>query len=319
MKLLAVIILLFSCSNKPETKGRDDEVLVFISSEDREILEPFIYDLFDEVYITPQEEKEFKVKFKEPASFNKFIKHPNLLCISIKNPVDSTGDVLSLHLVKEQDENEIIVFKDPYARNQTLAVINEFDSISALKSFDKNKKWIVNEYRDSWKNRILIDLMKSDRNEYIEEKINNFFSINIIIPKDYEIISSDKEKQFMWIGDDYPYKWIILYKEKNEAFISPKLALEDVVKKLNSNGTNISVAETGKKFKVYQDQEKPLKSVSGLFEHEKQLVGGPFYAFFREDRDSTIAMFSMVNNPGKEKMFYLKQFEVIFKSINNSY
>ena len=106
MKLLLFLILILSCSNKPETQGEDDVVLVFISKEDKEILEPFILDLFDKKYLTPQEEKEFKVKFKKPLLFNKFLKHPNILCISLKNPIDSTGDVLSMHLIKDQKKKE---------------------------------------------------------------------------------------------------------------------------------------------------------------------------------------------------------------------
>ena len=52
MKLLLFLILILSCSNKPETQGEDDVVLVFISKEDKEILEPFILDLFDKKYNT---------------------------------------------------------------------------------------------------------------------------------------------------------------------------------------------------------------------------------------------------------------------------
>ncbi|OUW63522.1 MAG: hypothetical protein CBD58_00145 [bacterium TMED198] len=319
MKLLVFLILIFSCSNKPETKGKDDVVLIFISEEDKEILEPFILDLFDKAYLTPQEEKEFKVKFKKPLLFNKFLKHPNILCISLKNPIDSTGDVLSMHLVKEQEKKPIIIFNDPYARNQTLAVINEFDSISAIKSLFDYKDWIVNEFRETWEKRILADIVEANRNEKIEDKINDYFDLDIIIPKDYEVIKSNRENNFFWIGDDYPYKWVILYMDKNDAFVSPKLALDNIVNKLAVNDIKINVTQEGRRFKVFVFKEEKMKSISGLYEHPEKLVGGPFQAFFREIGDSTFVMFSMVNNPGKEKLFYLKQFEVIFKYINKSY
>ena len=319
MKILLIFMFLISCSTKPPSIGQDNEVLVFISDKDREMLEPFIYDLFDEVYITPQQEKEFKVKFKSPIYFNKFLKHPNIFCISIKSPKDSTGDVLTMHLLKEQKNNPIIMFHEPYARHQSLIVINELDASAAIASLSDNKEWIISELRETYSTRILNDLLKNDRNNEIEDQIREFFGINMIVPEDYEIININNENSFLWIGDDYPYKWIMLYKEKNDKFNSPKSALDDISTKLNLHAKSISILETSKRFKVYNDSQKELKSISGLYEHTKQLTGGPFYAFFYEGIDSTIVMLSMVNNPGKEKLFYLKQFEVIFKSINQNY
>ena len=64
--ILFNILVITACNYLPENIGKENDIIVIISPEDREIVEPQILDLFSHTIYTPQPETEFSIKFKNP-------------------------------------------------------------------------------------------------------------------------------------------------------------------------------------------------------------------------------------------------------------
>ena len=88
------IILFVSCSFLPESFGRDNEIIVIVSPEDKPYVEKLMADLFFHEVHTPQPEFEFNLKYKYPWEIEKIKKYGNIIIASLDFPQDSTGDYL---------------------------------------------------------------------------------------------------------------------------------------------------------------------------------------------------------------------------------
>ena len=47
------------------------------------------------------------------------------------------------------------------------------------------------------------------------------------------------------------------------------------------------------------------------------IVGGPYISYIYNNTNNSILIVGLVNNPGDDKMIYIKQFESIFRDIKN--
>ena len=80
--VIAISIILFaSCSFLPESSGKDNEIIVIVSPEDKPIVENIMIDLFSYTIYTPQPELEFNLQYINPWEIDK-----------VKNPTSSQSE-----------------------------------------------------------------------------------------------------------------------------------------------------------------------------------------------------------------------------------
>ena len=60
------VILFSSCSFLPESSGKDNELIVIVSPEDKPFIKNIMADLFFHKVHTPQPEFEFNIHYKDP-------------------------------------------------------------------------------------------------------------------------------------------------------------------------------------------------------------------------------------------------------------
>ena len=73
--IIAILIsLLASCSFLPESFGKDNEIIVIVSPEDKPFVEILMDDLFYHEVHTPQPEFEFNLHYKDPWEIEKIKK-----------------------------------------------------------------------------------------------------------------------------------------------------------------------------------------------------------------------------------------------------
>ena len=138
---LILFLLLLSCSYKSESIGVLNEIFVIVSPEDKEYIKPIMSDLFDEIIYTPQEEKIFNLKYKDPWSLNEIKSQGNIILVSLEFPEDSTGDMLAKRiLLQNQESANIIALGDLYSKNQLFSVFTGLDAINLQYSIQNNNK-----------------------------------------------------------------------------------------------------------------------------------------------------------------------------------
>jgi len=304
--ILLFILFFFSCDSLPDSTGGYNDITVVSSNEDREYVEIFISEVFNDSIYTPLLKSSHNIKYINPNDFIKNKLNKNMIILSLDFPKDSTIDLLSSKFLEKFDK-QLLSLNDLYSKNQVLVFINSHDIDQLIRQNAINSKWIKNEINQNISKNILYDYNKEDKSEEINSLVNEMFDINLNIDDSYKIIK--KNSSMIWIGRGYPYRWIVINKVKKnniEDFKNLKLLHE-------SNLTSVIIPER------YKSEEQFNSNIvlRGLYEHIDSDTGGPFVTYVYEDiyKDFKLYISGFVNNPGKDKILLLKQLESIFQNI----
>ena len=305
---LLIILFIQSCDTKPKSEGLWNEICIIVSNEDKSLVYPYLANILDRTLYTPNKENEFKINWVDSNDFFKYKNYRNLIIVSLTSPSDSTGDVL-IEKFKNLSSEKIFSLSDTFSKNQKLVVLNVFDSIQLSDVLKQNKQWLYDQFNNHIFATLYNSYMKYDLNHDLITKIKNDFYITINIDENYKLIKENKD--FLWIGRGYPYRWIIFNisdqgNEKEDIFN----VYRDVI---HQNVEGLKITDT---FKSIEYNSNYIK-LSGLYEHEESDTGGPFFSYcYIDDRtNKKIFISGYVNNPGKNKNKLLKQLESII--INN--
>ena len=304
--ILLFILFVFSCDSLPDSTGGYNDITVVSSNEDREYVEIFISEIFNDSIYTPLLKSSHNIKYINPNDFIKNKLNKNMIILSLDFPKDSTIDLLSNKFLKKFDK-QLLSLNDLYSKNQVLVYINAHDIDQLIRQNAINSKWIKNEINQNISKNILYDYNKEDKSEEINSLVHEMFNINLNIDDSYKIIK--KNSSMIWIGRGYPYRWIVINKVKKnniEDFKNLKLLHE-------SNLTSVIIPGR------YRSEEQYNSNIvlRGIYEHTDSDTGGPFVTYVYEDiyKDFKLYISGFVNNPGKDKVLLLKQLESIFQNI----
>lgn len=312
--ILLLCLFIFSCDLKKDAVGILNDLIVFTSFEDKELLAPIIHNYFDQKGAQcPQYEPLFNIRWKTANDLNEFYQHHNLLFLSIENPKDTTLDRY-LNKMNEVVDNDNSLFstKNLYAYNQVVSNIQAFDAIHFETILDSNFNWLFNQYESELEKLIWIPESEKMRNDSIIVQIQDWFSFEMPISMDYIEVKKDTvSKDFLWIGRVYPYRWITIHefplinKDASEIYweIFESLILQTM--------PNIEISEFYRKQLI----SKKNKILKGVYGHTESNTGGPFICFIFENKelDQTLFVTGYVNNPGNSKILMLKELELIFE------
>ena len=304
--IIFICILLVSCNNLPDSKGDYNELSIISSIEDRQYVDLYISNIFNDSIYTPILKNSYNINHINPGDFIENKLNKNIIIISLAYPPDSTIDLLSDKFMQKYDK-PIFSAYDMYSKNQLLLHIKSHDYDNLIRSTNEHIDWIKSEINENITRNILFDYNKEKKSKDINILINEKFEINLNIDDNYKIINENDH--FLWIGRGYPYRWIVVNKIKsnnvsnfeNIKFLHEKYLTDvNIPKRYNSELAHGS-----------------YNIVRGLYEHTGSDTGGPFVTYVYEDiyKDYKLYISGFVNNPGKDKIILLKQLESLFQNI----
>tara|TARA_B100000945_G_scaffold24952_1_gene17440 strand:- start:179 stop:1195 length:1017 start_codon:yes stop_codon:yes gene_type:complete len=331
---MALIIPLFtiaffnSCDKRREALGADNEIRVLCSEIDKEKIKNNLSIIFNDTIYTPQAEPYYYLRFTKPETYKDLKGQNNLIIAAINQDKENSGRQLIRKLLPKKQfsyngNNNLIFFgRDINAFNQTLMIINANSEKQLKASINEKKDWIRKQYQDQFFLRQERFLFNDNRNYKIENDIKDDHGIDIKIPWGWEIILSSSDSNFVWIGREYPFQWISISWTKGiiaEDELSAGSYFWEWPKKYY--GTI--------KFNDYKFHTKKKKfknniawSAEGVWEtiNKEDAKGGPFrsYLFYNEIYDLTYHLNMIVFNPGKDKSIYIRQMDMILKTLKIS-
>ena len=304
--VIFICILLVSCNNLPDSKGDYNELSIISSNEDRQYVDLYISNIFNDSIYTPILKNSYNINYINPVDFIENKINKNIIIISLAYPPDSTIDLLSDKFMQKYDK-PIFSAYNMYSKNQLLLHIKSHDYDDLIRSTNEHIDWIKSEINENINQNILFDYNKEKKSKDINILINERFEINLNIDDNYKIINENDH--FLWIGRGYPYRWIVINKIKsnnisnfeNIKFLHEKYLTDVIIPKRYSSEL------------VYGS----YNIVRGLYEHTGSDTGGPFVTYVYEDiyKDYKLYISGFVNNPGKDKIILLKQLESLFQNI----
>ena len=159
--------------------------------------------------------------------------------------------------------------------------------------------------------------MENERQEELEVKLSSNYDWTMKIPWGWELIKNESDKSFFWIGQELPFRWIAVHWRKGN-FFSKEDALEYAQDFPQNYFESIRYNPDYLQIEFDDFNSESAYKIFGLWESIEDAKGGPFqgYLFYDYENDRTFYISYIVFNPGGKKAFYLRQMEMIAKTIN---
>ena len=318
--IIAICFILFvSCSSLHESIGKDNEIVIISSPEDKLFVERLMIDLFSHRIYTPQPELEFIINFKNPWELDEVKYYGNIIIASLDFPQDFTGDYL-MQKIQQKNKNEETIFAliDLYAKNQIICGIHTLDAMYMENEINTNREWILNEFRDNLKSRMTSNIFNNGENIKLSKQILKMFGYTLDLQPDYKIIKSDSLLPFIWIGRGYPYRWLTIHKSKKNKYNQKNKAWDQLYMEFSDLMPNIQIGDYIRSTEKQENDDKVQYIMRGVYEHDESESGGPFfvYIFETDSVNEVILVSGFVNYPGHEKILLLKQLEIIANTLH---
>lgn len=326
MHRILIFIFLFilsSCDYKSDAIGGNDDIVVLAAKEDREKVLSLLSVVFNDTLITPSPETFYKIKFAEPESFSALKTQTNLIIASIGDYELNPATKLAKELLGQRKFNNtligdpLILSKNQFAKNQLFMILsgNSYNHINDY--LIQNKSFIKEQFDNNFFEKQTKYFLENERQEELELKLSSNYDWTMKIPWGWELIKNESDKSFFWIGQELPFRWIAVHWREGN-FFSKEDALEYVQDFPQNYFESIRYNPDFLQIKFEDFNSESSYRISGLWESIEDAKGGPFqgYLFYDYENDRTFYISYIVFNPGGKKAFYLRQMEMIAKTIN---
>ena len=323
---LAPILLIYSCSVKRTAIGADNEIRVICSEIDKPIVSQYLESIFTDTLYTPQPEPYYHLKYTEPSNYNKLKSQNQVIIAAIEQNNGNPGYNLIKQLLPEDQFDSmakgdpIIFAKDVNAYDQLFMVINARSKDQLLLTIRDKKNFIRQQYFKQFKKRQMKYIFGDDRNKNLEDSLRTILGWSIKIPWGWEVIQIDEENQFVWIGKEMPFQWIGISWE-NENIVDEELKVGEYIWQWPTEryGT-IQLSDYKFELNKATFNNQNAWRATGIWEtiNIKDAKGGPFcsYIFYDEYNNRTFHMNYLIHHPGNDKSIFMRQLDMIVRSIS---
>ena len=325
--ITSIIDILYYSNPNEQLDIPSNKVIIISAIEDKLILSDF---LKKKNRYLPIEEDFYKIEWVSPDLFNEYKNYPIILMIKNEESKDSLLiNVYDRVFKNRAEKSKVNIIENSFSDNQIILGFEVLDSLDLVKTLDDYSE-TIDKIDKKIDNQILRKYMRIPQNKELVDIIKKSYSIDIYIDHDYTIIKH--LQNILWLGrgkPEYsdPYRWMI-FKE-----ISPCITLKEcteIIQKTfneamsDSNSIKISEYNDSKTYKYMYKNNYIIGGTYTLSEiindeqgiYEIPSAGGPYISYvLKQDKAKDLLVIGLVNNPGLDKMIYLKQFEAIFKNI----
>ena len=234
--LIVTFFFLLSCFGyKPRAKGVQNEILVFVSDEDKEGIIPILDSVFNRICYTPQPESVFEIRYISPEEFQDRKSNYNIIVAAILEIRDNTGDKLIQDLLPASQfemvtkgENQIFTKMNLYSRGQIFAIFAGISREELETSAIQKKDVIYDHFDQAFLERENKHIFQRMEQKKLSEELGEKNGWRMRIQHDYIIIREDSLNNFLWIGRAFPYRWISVHwiEQTSNLFLNRDLALK---------------------------------------------------------------------------------------------
>ena len=325
LSIFVFCIAIISCDIKKDAIGANDDLVVLAAKEDREDIRSLLSIVFNDTLLTPAPEPFYNVKFADPSSYETLKTQTNLIIASIGDYELNPATKLVRELLGKKafnntlENNPVILSRDQFAKNQLFMILSGAKTSDIKEYLLKNRDSIKNEFDQNFDKKQSQYFLTSKRQEELEAQLLLDYEWTINLPWGWEIIRNNPDSNFVWIGQEMPFRWIaIQWRDGNYFSEEDAMYMAD-----NFPQTFFKSQQYNKEFLSIDwvdYREDAAYRLSGLWESIDQAKGGPFvgYLFYDYESDRTFYITYMVFNPGGKKAFYMKQMELFSKTLQTN-
>lgn len=322
LSLFVFCIAIISCDIKKDSIGANEDLVVLAAKEDREDIRSLLSIVFNDTLLTPAPEPFYNIKFADPSSYETLKTQTNLIIASIGDYELNPATKLARELLGEKAFNStlentpVILSRDQFAKNQLFMILSGAKTNDIKEYLIKNGNSIKNEFDKNFDKKQSQYFLTSKRQEELEAQLLSDYGWTINLPWGWEIIRNNPDSNFVWIGQEMPFRWIAVQWRNGNYFSE-----EDAIYMADNFPQTFFKSQQYNKEFLSIDwvdyREDAAYRLSGLWESIDEAKGGPFvgYLFYDYESDRTFYITYMIFNPGGKKAFYMKQMELFSKTL----
>ena len=328
-KIISILlfIIIFSCGNKREALGADNEIRVICSRLDREIITAYLSSIFIDTLYTPEPEPYYNLKFSDPETFSQLKSQSQVIVGALKRDNNSGHQLVKKLLPENQFESTlngdpIILGEDVYAKKQLFMIINANSKEHLMDHVEEKRKQFRKIFNDQFIDRQNRFLFGDDRNMKLEDSLKSEYGWTIKIPWGWDRIKNRPDSNFVWLGREMPFQWIGIGWVKGNVLSNELLVGDYVWKWPKDNYKSIQINTHKFELDKISHGDTFAWRAQGVWEtiSLKESKGGPFrsYLFYDSLNDLTYHLNFLIHHPGDDKTIFMRQMDMIIKTFKTS-
>ena len=314
------ILFLLGCGGLSEGGGSLHDVVVVANSEDWALVGKSMRGALERVVRTPQEEKVFSVRVESPEEFGFFRRWHNILLVARLDTAERAADLARSLLdadvlEKVEDRGAVLGFRrDVWAKDQLFGVLVARDREALREKAGKLGDVLFRRFEEALEERLSKWIYREGEERKAEEMLRSRFGWSLRLPKGYRIERA--EEGFVWVRKRVPERWVFVWWGDAPDSIDGRWlrAQRDSIGRMFYDGDR--VVRDWLVEEVVEFAGRRAVKLSGLWENPKFASGGPFRCYgFKKDGKAYIVDVA-VFAPGVPKEPYLRQVDIVARSLS---
>ena len=326
LTILVIMLAVFACERPKEAAIGYDHVITVVCDEDNwEACKTVLNETLGNVYKTPRTETLYTLHRIDASDLSVNILNKNLMILTrlevyseVTPQVRSMLPDSTITRIRE-DPHGYYYQENAYAQGQALLVVAGKSVLDLANRLRVNQDQIFKFIERKMFERNTAFVYRSGEQFEVAEKYYEQYGYYLRMMHDYIEIENSPEKQLVWLGRDFPYRWLsVSWSTPND---STELAvqLDDLLTDTFENrmGT-IRLNQDYQTRESFWFQQYSAYKYYGLWESKTEIKGGPFmaYGFYEPVKDRLYLLSGLIHAPHKDKIPYLRQMETIFRTFD---
>lgn len=322
-----IILTFFTSCDKPKDPavGYDHVITVVCDDENWAVCEPILNETLGKIYKTPRTENLYTFHRIDPFDLTSNIKNKTILIISqLEVSSEITAQLKSMlpdstiQRVREQPGG-YYHREDAYAQGQALIIIlgKNYPDLENRLSVNQNKIFKFVERKMFERNTAFV--YRSGEQFELARKYYDQYGYYLRMMHDYVEIENSPEKRLVWLGRDFPYRWLCVSWSTPDDSTELKQQLDILLKDTFYNRLrDVSINYDYTSAEEFWFKEYSAVKYYGLWESTADVKGGPFiaYGFYEPIKDRLYLLTGIIHAPDKDKIPYIRQMETIFRTFD---
>jgi hypothetical protein len=325
---LTTLAFLFSCRREVPSAGNEKEIIVIADSADYDFLKGELRRAFEREISTPWPEKIFELHWVPAGKMESYLHYSQLLLIGILGstiPRSGTAGKIEAMLTSElkarivYGQDYVLKKDDPWTKEQRLVVLAAAHRDTLRQHLAGHRDELFELFNQPLLERTKKAMYSRFEQTNLEKTLLEKYGWTLRIQHDYRVYKEFPQENFVMLRRAWPERWLFVSWQNWD---DPNRITRDwVVEWRNRIGERFYendriVVNNDLIAREVDFAGRWALELQGLWENENKAAGGPFkaWAFYDEQTRQAFLVDIAVFNPGKEKVRFLRQLEIMART-----
>lgn len=325
---ITTLAFLISCRREVPSAGNENEIIVIADSADYDFLQDELSRAFEREISTPWPEKIFELHQVPVSQMEKHLYHSQLLLIGIIGsaiPRSGTAGKIEAMLTPElktrivNGQDYVLKKDDPWSKEQRLVVLAAAHRDILKQRIAGHRDELFELFNQPLLERTKKEMYSGFEQINLEKTLLEKHGWMLRIQHDYHLYKEFPQENFVMLRRAWPERWLFVSWQNLDD--PNRITRDEVIEWRNRIGERFYendriVINNDLIAREVDFAGRWALELQGLWENASKTAGGPFKAwvFYDEQTRQAFLVDIAVFNPGKEKIRFLRQLEIMART-----